>query len=89
MDISDHLPTFCFIRTQITRLKPKGRFRDYSNFDSETYVNDIKPVDWSCSIILNDSTDIHTKASNFVEKFKGVAPTYTSIRRNPDKKNPG
>ena len=60
-DISDHLPTFCFIRRQITRLKPKRFFRDYSNFDCKTYLNDIKSVDWSS--ILNDPTDIHTKAS--------------------------
>ena len=34
-DISDHLPTFCFIRRQIARLKPKRFFRDYSTFDSD------------------------------------------------------
>ena len=69
-DISDHLPTFCFIRRQITRLKPKRFFRDYSNFDSKTYLNDIKSVDWSS--ILNDPTDIHTKASNFVNKHAPI-----------------
>ena len=78
-DISDHLPTFCFIRRQITRLKPKRFFRDYSNFDSKTYLNDIKSVDWSS--ILNDPTDIHTKASSFVEKLKGIASKHAPIKR--------
>ena len=78
MDISDHLPTFCLIRRQITRLKPKRFFRDYSNFDSETYLNDIKSVDWSS--ILTESIDIHTKASNFVEKLKGIANKHAPIK---------
>ena len=43
-DISDHLPTFCFIRIQIAGLKPKKFFRDYSNFDSQTYLNDINQL---------------------------------------------
>ena len=34
-DISEHLPTLCFIRRQIARLKPKRFFRDYSTFDSD------------------------------------------------------
>ena len=80
-DISDHLPTFCFIRRQITRLKPKRFFRDYSNFDSKTYLNDIKLVDWSS--ILNDPTDIHTKASSFVKKLKGTANKHEPIKRIP------
>lgn len=80
-DISDHLPTFCFIRRQIARLKPKTFFRDYSNFDSETYLNDIKSADWSS--ILNDLTDIHIKASSFVEKLKGVANKHVPITRIP------
>ena len=80
-DISDHLPTFCFIRRQITRLKPKRFFRDYSNFDSKTYLNDIKSVDWSS--IINDPTDIHTKASGFVEKHKGIANKHAPIKHIP------
>ena len=67
-DISDHLPTLWFSRRQTAGLKPKRFFRDYSNFDSETHLNDIKSADWSS--ILNDPADIHTKASSFVEKLK-------------------
>ena len=77
MDISDPLPTFCFIRRRIARLKPKRFFSDYSNFDSETY--DIKSADWSS--ILNDPTNIHTKAGSFVEKLKGIANKHAPIKR--------
>ena len=65
-NISDHLPTLWFSRRQTAGLKPKRFFRDYSNFDSETHLNDIKSADWSS--ILNDPTGIHTKASSFVKK---------------------
>ena len=79
--LSDHLPTLCFIRRQTARLKPKRFFRDYSNFDPETYLNDIKSADWSS--ILNDPADIHTKASSFVEKLKGIANKHAPIKRIP------
>ena len=81
MDISDHLPTFHFIRGQIARLKPKRFFRDYSNFHSEASLNDVKSADWSGT--LNDPTNIHTKASSFVEKHKGTVNKHVPIKRIP------
>ena len=81
MDISDHLPTFRFIRRQIARLKPKRFFRDYSNFHSEAYLNDVKSADWNGT--LSDPTDIHTKASSFVEKHKGIVNKHAPIKRIP------
>ena len=81
MDISVHLPTFRFIRRQIARLKPKRCLRDYSNFHSEAYLNDVKSADWSGT--LNDPTDIHTKASSFVEKHNGIANKHAPIKGIP------
>ena len=81
MDISNHLPTFCLIRRQIARLKPKRFFRDYSNFNSEAYLNDIKLADWSS--ILSDLTDLHTKANIFVEKLKDIANKHARIKHMP------
>ena len=81
MDISNHLPTFCLIRRQIARLKPKRIFRDYSNFNSEAYLNDIKLADWSS--ILSDLTDLHTKANIFVEKLKDIANKHARIKHMP------
>ena len=75
------LPTFHFIRRQIARLKPKRFFRDYSNFHSEAYLNDIKSADWSGT--LNDPSDIHTKVSSFVEKHKGIVNKHVPIKRIP------
>ena len=42
---------------------------------------DIKSAD--SSSILNDPTDIHTKASSFVEKRKGIANKHAPINRIP------
>ena len=75
------LPTFHFIRRQIARQKPQRFFRDYSNFHSEAYLNDIKSADWSGT--LNDPSDIHTKASSFVEKHKGIVNKHVPIKRIP------
>ena len=75
------LPTFHFIRRQIARQKPQRFFRDYSNFHSEAYLNDIKSADWSGK--LNDPSDIHTKASSFVEKHKGIVNKHVPIKRIP------
>ena len=40
-----------------------------------------KSADWSS--ILNEPTDIHTKASSFVEKLKGIANKDAPITRIP------
>ena len=44
-------------------------------------MNDIKSADWSS--ILNEPTNIHTKASSFVEKLKGIANKHAPITRIP------
>ena len=77
----EYQTTFCIIRRQIARLKPKRFFKDYSNFNSETYLNDIKLTDWSS--ILNDPSDIQAKANNFVEKQKEIANKHAPIKLIP------
>ena len=46
-----------------------------------SYLNDIKSADWSSTV--NDPNDIHTKASSFVEKLKGIANKHAPIKRIP------
>ena len=40
-----------------------------------------KSADWSGT--LNDPSDIHTKASSFVEKRKGIVNKHVPIKRIP------
>ena len=44
VDITDHLPIFCLVRTQPTQNDSnKKYFRDYSKFKKDIYLDDIKP----------------------------------------------
>ena len=62
IDISDHLPTFCIVDIPVQKQKCKRYYRDYSQFDSELYLQDIKAIDWSTiHIESNDLNGIATK----------------------------
>ena len=46
VDITDHLPVFCIVRTQPPRNNSnKKYFRDYSKFNKDLYLDDIKLID--------------------------------------------
>ena len=48
VDVTDHLPIFCSVRTQPTRNNSnKKYFRDYSKFNKDLYLDDIKPVSYT------------------------------------------
>ena len=62
IDISDHLPTFCIVDIPVQKQKCKRYYRDYSQFDSELYLQDIRAIDWSTiHIESNDLNEIATK----------------------------
>ena len=47
IDISDHLPTFCIADIPVQKQKLKRCYRDYRQFNSELYLQDIKAIDWN------------------------------------------
>ena len=62
IDISDHLPTFSIVDIPVQKQICKRYYRDYSQFDSELYLQDIKAIDWSTiHIESNDLNEIATK----------------------------
>ena len=62
IDISDHLPTFCIADISVQKQKSKRYFRDYRQFDSELYLQDIKAIDWNTIYIeSNDLNEIAAK----------------------------
>ena len=82
MDISDYLPTFCLIRRQRERLKPKRFFRNLIQILTLRPIpNDTNLADWSS--ILSDPTDIFTKANIFLEKLKDIADKHAPIKHIP------
>ena len=61
--ISDHLPTFCIVDIPVQKQKFKRYCRDYRQFDSELYLQDIKAIDWnSIYIESNDLNEIAAKS---------------------------
>ena len=46
VDISDHLPIFCTVETSVKQQNGHFYFRDYSKFNTESYIQDICTVDW-------------------------------------------
>ena len=62
IDISDHLPTFCIVNIPVQK-KLKRCYRDYRQFNSELYLQDIKAIDWnSIYIESNDLNEIAAKS---------------------------
>ena len=63
IDILDHLPTFCIVDIPVKKQKFERYYRDYRQFDSELYLQDIKAIDWnSIYIESNDLNEIATKS---------------------------
>ena len=63
IDILDHLPTFCIVDIPVQKQKFKRYYRDYRQFDSELYLQDIKAIDWnSIYIESNDLNEIAAKS---------------------------
>ena len=60
VDITDHLPIFCIVRTQsIGNNSNKKYFRDYSKFNKDLYLDDIKLINWH--EILNPEKNLNEK----------------------------
>ena len=47
VDISDHLPVVCVTNIPVKKHNPIKYYRDYSNFDQESYLQDINAVNWN------------------------------------------
>ena len=57
IDISDHLPVFCMADIPLKKDNKQIYFRDFSKFNSESYLQDIYAIDWNaitdqCSDLL-------------------------------------
>ena len=58
VDISDHLPVFSRVDTPLKKQNRQNTyFRDYSKFNTESYVPDIHTIDWNA--ITEQCNDLH------------------------------
>ena len=57
-DVSDHFSQFCIFRSARDRIKPaKRKMRDFTNFDRDSFTQDLNQIDWQ-SIIANGSVTL-------------------------------
>ena len=71
VDITDHLPIFCLVRTQPTRNNSnKKYFRDYSKFNKDLYLDDIKLIDWH--EILNPEKNLNEKVQEAINTLNKI-----------------
>ena len=48
VDISDHLAVFCMVDTPLKKQNRQNMyFKDYSKFNTESYLHDIHTIDWN------------------------------------------
>ena len=68
IDISDHLPTFCIVDIPLQKQKLKRYYRDYRQFDSELYLQDVKAIDWNS--IYTESNDLNEIATKTISTLQ-------------------
>ena len=70
IDISDHLPTFCIADISVQKQKSERLFRDYRQFDSQLYLQDIKATDWNT--IFSKSNDLNEIAAKTISTLQHI-----------------
>ena len=86
VDITDHLPIFCLVRTQPTpnyyyysNNSNKKYFRDYSKFNKDTlYLDDIKLIDWH--EILNPEKNLNEKVQEAINTLNKIVDKHAPIK---------
>lgn len=78
IDISDHLPVFCFV-TQNTPQKNFHKYvRDYSRFDIENYLNDLRSTNWQSLI---DSEELNITTSNILDSITTIVDCHVPFKQ--------
>ena len=82
VDISDPLPVVCVTNIPVKKHNPIKYYRDYSNFDEESYLQDINEVNWNAIY----SYDLHETATKITDLIKSVSDKHAPIRQLSQKK---
>ena len=78
-DISDHFPIFLIIEEmKILDRSKKKIIRDFKNFQTETFRNDLQEINWDHLI---DSNDVNGSCKNFIDAFVSVINKHAPYRK--------
>lgn len=77
-DISDHLPIFCMINTEVNKDKENIMYRDFTNFDHKSYLKELNNINWNQIIEL--STDLHEATANTINMITSIVNKYAPVK---------
>ncbi|XP_022794305.1 uncharacterized protein LOC111333046 [Stylophora pistillata] len=79
VDLTDHLPIFCIVKTQPTwNNDNKIYFRDYSKFKKDLYLDDINQIAWH--EILNPQNNLNEKLRETINILNEIVDKHAPIR---------
>ena len=79
VDITDRLPIFFLVRTQLTwNNNNKKYFRDYSKFIKDLHLDDIKLIDWH--EILNPEKNLNEKVLETINTLNKIVDKHAPIK---------
>ena len=79
VDISDHLPVFCVMKSQIERTDTKEYNKDYSKFKKELFLNDINSINWE--EIFKPDKNLHKKTQNMIDSLSNIVNKHVPMKR--------
>ena len=80
VDISDHLPVFCMVDTPLKKQNRQDTyFRDYSKFNTESYLHDIHTIDWSA--ITEQCNDLHEVTAHTIDAIELIVENHAPKRK--------
>ena len=80
VNITDHLPIFCLVRTQPTRNNSnKKHFRDYAKVNKDLYLYDIKlMIDWH--EIVNPEKNLNEKVREAINTLNKIVDKHAPLK---------
>ena len=79
VDISDHLPVFCIIKSNPPRDANKIFFKDYSKFNNEIFLDDINLIDWQ--EILRTDKNLNEKVQDAIEALNKIVEKHAPMKQ--------
>lgn len=81
---SDHRPIFCTVANELPVSNEANYFRDFSHFDSDSFLRDVEAIDFSG--LANNDVNQRTGISNLVDILQEISDKHAPKRRLNGKK---
>ena len=78
VDISDHLPVFCIVKTQVDKTYNRRKCRDYHKFNKQLFLNDINQINWE--EILAPSKSLDDKTRDAISTINKIVDKHAPVR---------